>query len=217
MNKNIKTYYKKRAKVYDQSMYFRDEPNRNKEIVEITKIVKKIFKDKNIIEVACGTGYWTQITSEVAKKIKATDAVREMINIAETKKYSCPVDFEISDASKLSYKNKAFDAGLANFWFSHMLKADIPKFLKEFHRVLKSGSIVFLCDNVFHKDPFETPFVEEEENGFRIRKLDGKRYKVIKNYYLKDELVKIFSSYAKNSKVNIVTGKWAWWAWYKTK
>ncbi len=217
MNKNIKTYYKKRAKVYDQSMYFRDEPNRNKEIVEITKTVKKIFKDKNIIEVACGTGYWTQIVSGVAKKIKATDAVGEMINIAETKKYSCPVDFEISNATKLSYKNKLFDAGLANFWLSHMYRKNVPKFLKKFHRVLKSGSIVFLCDNVFHNDPFETPFIEEKGDGFRIRKLDNQEYKVIKNYYRKSDLIKLFSPYARNSNINIVIGKWAWWVWYETK
>jgi ubiquinone/menaquinone biosynthesis C-methylase UbiE len=148
MKTNIKTYYKNRASVYEESMYFKNEPNRLKEAKKIDVLLRKLFRQKEIIEVACGTGYWTNVLSTVAKNIKATDAVEEVINIAKNKKYSCAVDFKISDASSLSYQDKTFDGGVACFWFSHMLRKDISKFLREFNRVLKSGSMVFLCDNV---------------------------------------------------------------------
>lgn len=213
MKTNIKTYYKDRAPIYDSSMYFRNEPGRIDDVKRIGALLKKLFKQREIIEVACGTGYWTGLLSGVAKKIKATDAVEEVLDIARNKKYSCPVDFEISDANKLAYVDKDFTGGVACFWFSHMLKKNTPKFLKEFHRVLKTGSIVFLCDNVLHKEDSE--LIQKGENTFRIRKIGDKKYKVIKNYYTEKMLKEIFRPYAKNAKVDIMFGKWAWAVWYE--
>ena len=87
MKTNIKTYYKNRASVYEESMYFKNESNRLKEVKKIDVLLGKLFRQKEIIEVACGTGYWTVVLSKVAKNIQATDAVKEVINIAKNKKY----------------------------------------------------------------------------------------------------------------------------------
>ncbi len=212
---NIKTYYKDRAPEYDKSMYFRNEPGRIEDAKKIDTILIKLFKQKEIIEIACGTGYWTGIISKVAKTIKATDAVQEVLELAKSKKYLCPVDFEIADANKLYYKNNSFTGGVACFWFSHILRKDITKFLKEFHRVLKSDSMVFLCDNVLHEENAE--LIKKGKDTFRIRKVGDKKYKVIKNYYTKEELEEIFGPYASNSKINMMFGKWAWAVWYKNK
>lgn len=215
MKTNIKTYYKNRASVYEKSMYLKNEVDRIREMKQIGSLLKKLFKQKEIIEVACGTGYWTEVVSRTAKNITATDAVKDVLDIARNKKYSCAVDFKISDASSLSYRDETFNAGVANFWFSHMLRKDIPKFLEEFHRILKSGSPVFLCDNV--PDTGDGILTKKDKDTFKIRELDGKKYKVIKNYFSAKMLKEIFSPYAKNSKVNIVIGKWAWWIWYEKK
>lgn len=213
--KDMKTYYKDRAKVYDQSMYFK-KPERNKEIKEMGKLQRKLFENKVVIEAACGPGYWTKIISKVAKKIFATDAINEVLNEARMKKYSCPVEFTAADAFDLPFKKESFDAGLANFWISHILKKDLKGFLNEFHNLLKPGSKLFFCDNV-NGQGTSGKFVKIANDTFRIRELNDNQYKVIKNYYTKKELIELFSPYARNSKVNVVIGKWAWWAWYETK
>ncbi len=213
---DIKKYYSQRVNVYDKSMYFKDEPIRKSEIAEMTKLITKLFKEKKVLEVACGTGYWTQIISKVAKEILATDLVEEVIEEAKKKKYECLVKFEINDALDLKVDNK-FNAGFAGFWFSHMLKSDLSKFLEEFHKNLEPGSIVFLSDNVKEDDPYEDSLITEGENTFRARNLDGQEFKVIKNYFNEVEFKKYFSPFAKDSNINIHIGKWAWWVWYETK
>ena len=51
------------------------------------------------------------------------------------------------DAYKLAFEENRFNAGLANFWFSHIPKKKINNFLLEFHRVLRPGSRVFITDS----------------------------------------------------------------------
>ena len=36
------------------------------------QILQEIFAEKNVFEIACGTGYWTQIISVTAKNILAS-------------------------------------------------------------------------------------------------------------------------------------------------
>lgn len=211
----MKTYYKDRAKVYDQSMYFK-RPERNKEIKEMGELMKKLFKNKVVIEAACGPGYWTEIISKTAKKIFATDAINEVLVEARMKKYYCPVEFITTDAFDIPFKKEYFSAGLANFWISHILKKDLKRFLDGFHDLLKPGSKLFFCDNVTGQGT-SGKFIKRANDTFRIRELNDNQYKVIKNYYSKEELIELFSPYAKNSKVNIVMGKWAWWVWYEKK
>ena len=213
--KNMTTYYKDRAKAYDQSMYF-EKPERNKEIKEMEKLQKKWFENKTIIEVACGPGYWTEIISKKANKIFATDINNAMLDEARLKKFFCPVEFIAADAYDLPFRNEYFNAGFANFWISHLLRKDLKRFLNGFHDLLKPGSKVFFCDNVTGQGT-SGKFIKRDNDTFRIRLLNDKPYKVIKNYYSKEELTKIFSPYAKNSKVNIKMGNWAWWVWYEKK
>jgi hypothetical protein len=59
--------------------------------------------------------------------------------------------------------------------------------------------------------------IQKGKDTFRIRKVDDKEYKVIKNYYTEDMLKEIFSPYAKDAKINIMFGKWAWAVWYEKK
>ena len=56
---NLKEYYSKRAKEYD-AVYRRNIPVRIKEQEYIRKEIARLFKDKYVLELACGTGYWTK-------------------------------------------------------------------------------------------------------------------------------------------------------------
>ena len=143
-------YYSKRAQEYEQ-IYYRDDPVRQNEQNEISKEIKKIFYNKNALEVACGTGFWTVFLSETAKKIVATDNSNEVLKIAQSKSYKCPVIFQKCDAYNLPFSVSSFDGGLANFWFSHIPKDKIGLFLNGFHRVLSNQAIVFIADNVFNE------------------------------------------------------------------
>lgn len=213
----MKDYYAKRVKEYEE-IYHRDDPVRQAELLLISKTIKRIFKDKKVLEIACGTGYWTKILSESADSILATDKVSEVIEMAKTKKYKCPVTFRIADTYNLPFQKATFTGGLANLWFSHIPKSKIDSFLKGFHRVLGTGSVVFMADNIYIPGiGGELVHKNGDENTYKLRKLkDGSEYLILKNYFNLKELAQIFRKHSPNfTEKNIFYGKCFWYVFYR--
>jgi trans-aconitate methyltransferase len=207
-------YYSKRASEYEQ-IYHRDDPVRQSELAKIKNLVRNSFRNKSVLEIACGTGYWTEAVSKSAKNITAVDCSAEMLAIAKAKKLK--TDFIIDNAYSLKNVIGSFNAGLANFWFSHIPKNKMITFLNTFHIKLQPRSVIIMADNILDKE-FGGELIEKEndENTYKIRNLkDGNQYQIIKNYYSKDELNSIFKEYS--SEIKIHFGKYYWWIKYKTK
>ena len=73
-----------------------------------------------------------------------------MLAIARSKTLPADkVEFRQGDAYALDSVPGPFDAGLANFWFSHLPKSRIDEFLTTFHARLVRGAVVFMADNVY--------------------------------------------------------------------
>lgn len=215
----ITEYYSKRVKEmenYYESIYHRDDPVRQDEQKDITKAIKKYFPGRKVLEIACGTGYWTTFLSETAKSIVAIDTSDKVLKVAKSKPYKCKTTFQKENAYKLSFANEEFDAGLANFWFSHISKEKIKSFLDNFHRVLKDKAVVFMCDNIFNEGigGMLVKGKKGDDNTYKIRTLeDGKKYKILKNYYSKEQIVDILGK-----DVNLVDtcfGKCFWYVCYE--
>ena len=51
-------YYRDRAQEYEQ-IYYRDNPERRQEIADEVARLQKLVAGKKVLELACGTGYWT--------------------------------------------------------------------------------------------------------------------------------------------------------------
>src|SRR3954470_5950303 len=95
MNSDLISYYRDRANEYEK-IYFK--PERQKDLVASTTILQDIFAGKNVLEIACGTGYWTEKISVTASSVHATDINKEVIEIARQKKYpNNNVTFEQKD------------------------------------------------------------------------------------------------------------------------
>jgi ubiquinone/menaquinone biosynthesis C-methylase UbiE len=166
-----------------------------------------------VIEVACGTGWWTRILSESANSIVATDLGEEVMKIAKEKEYGCPVTFKKEDAYDLSFQDSSFDGGLAFSWFSHIPLNLIDSFLTEFHRVLGKSSRVFIADNVYVQGiGGELERKEGDPNTYKIRFLkDGGVFTIVKNYYSVEDLVDIFERHVEGfSEDNVRHGNCFW-------
>jgi len=61
----MKLYYSERAKEYEK-VYFRDDAIRQQEQLMISGKLESVFREKNVLEVACGTGFWTPFASEMS-------------------------------------------------------------------------------------------------------------------------------------------------------
>jgi hypothetical protein len=141
-----------------------------------------------------------------------------MLNIARQKAYpSQNVRFLLADAYGLDTVPGSFDAGLANFWISHVPRAKLDAFIRGFHERLGEGSLVFMIDNL------NTPghggeFVSEPNSAdtFKLRELsDGSVHKIIKNYFEECELVELLEPHSRN--LSIETATYYWWLTYSVR
>jgi len=208
----INKYYSHRANEYE-AIYNRDDPIRQEEQSRIHHELELIFKDKSVLEIACGTGYWTKTISKAADKVLAIDYSQEVIEVAKSKNINA--EFIVDDAFSLSKVEGIFDGGCANFWFSHIPKNKIKIFLETFHGKLEKGSSVFMADNIFIDGVGgELIYKSGDENTYKLRALeDGSRYEILKNYYTKKELEYLFKLYSTN--LEITFNKCFWWIKYK--
>lgn len=214
----MQEYYAKRALEYED-IYHRQDQERQAEQTFIAQAIQRSLAGRTVLEVACGTGYWTQFLSETATRIVATDITKEVLHIARSKTYKCPVSFQRHDAYNLGISSGLFiDGGLANLWFSHVPKAQIGSFLEEFHRTLRSGAIVFMADNVYVDGVGgDLVTIPGDENTYKDRTLkDGTKSLILKNYYQPEALTTLFQEYDPNfSLIDVNYGKCFWWLAYQ--
>lgn len=213
LDHNLKEYYSKRAQEYDE-IYHRNIPDRLKEQEYIGKKIQKLFNGKYVLEVACGTGYWTNYLARSARKILATDINQEMLEIAQKRIHDESIQFLISDAYALPISVPSFTGAMANFWFSHIPKNKIRRFLTMLHQRLAPNSLVVFVDNIYNERVGGKLIAKKDGNSYKVRKLtNGSIYAILKNYYSKEELKKIFSQHSKE--VDIRYLKYFWLVAYK--
>ena len=156
--------------------------------------LKAEFAGRSVIEVACGTGYWTQVVATTAQEVLATDAVPEMLELAKRRQYSREnVEFLLSDAYSLAGVRRDWSAGFNFQWFSHIPKSRVAPFLEQFHARLTAGSRVVFGDNL---DEGSDP--DEEGNLYQVRSCPGiPDQRIIKNCPSESALEEVLRPWAK--------------------
>ena len=175
-------YYRRRAREYE-AIYAK--PERQADLAWLRSHIPERLAGRRVLEIACGTGYWTVLAAARARSIVATDAAEEPMRIAMSKDYAgANVRFEIADAFALGEDLGSFDAALAIFWWSHIPLARIGEFLASLHGRLAPGARVVLMDNVYVAGS-STAISERDAEGntYQRRQLaDGSENRVLKNF-----------------------------------
>lgn len=183
----LQAYYSSRAREYD-GVY--SKPERQDDLRKIEHWLPRVFAGRAMLEVACGTGYWTQFLAPAAARVTALDASSETLEIAKSRAANASVNFLVGDAYRLPVRSAAFDGAFAGFWISHVPRSRIPEFLGEFHRTLAGGARVVFLDNRYVEGS-STPIAETdgEGNTYQLRRLsDGTTHRVLKNFPSEREL-----------------------------
>ncbi len=177
----LQSYYSARAREYD-SVYLK--PERQADLREIEQWLPSVLSGATVLEVACGTGYWTQFIAPVAVAIVAVDSAPETLRIAEQRVSGSSVEFLVGDAYALSPPNRTFNAAFAGFWFSHVPLERQREFLLGLNAVLQPGAKVVLLDNLMVEGS-SSAITEQDADGntYQSRKLhDGSTHQVLKNF-----------------------------------
>jgi demethylmenaquinone methyltransferase/2-methoxy-6-polyprenyl-1,4-benzoquinol methylase len=193
-------YYDKRTPEFDR-IY--EIPERQKDIGEMKELVRRTFAGHDVLEIACGTGYWTEVISQSAKSITAIDVNAAPIKAGQSRTYRCPVAFRVGDAFDVqTTANEKHTGAFASGWWSHIPKSDLKTFLLKLHRVLQPHALVVFLDNVFAAGlggPASTPIsrTDAEGNTWQKRKISsGEQFEIIKNFPTKNEVEQLLADVA---------------------
>ena len=197
---SLKQYYAARAREYER-IYAK--PERQADLARLKEMLPPTFADCRVLEVACGTGYWTQFLVGTAKSIIAVDANPETLEVAAEKSWPAGrVHFKTADAYSLPGELGTFDAAFAGFWWSHVLLRDRPRFLRSLDARLAPGARVVILDNLLvagsstaisHRD--------DDGNTYQRRRLDdGSEHVVLKNFPSEAELNADIAPYGCNTR-----------------
>ncbi len=195
----MKAYYKERAPIYDRVYSY---PERQEDLRFLEKYIPDQFASLNIIEVAAGTGYWTQFISRKADSILATDATIETLVQIQQRPLINRVQTQVVDAYSIGQLPQKFDGVFAGLWLSHVPIQRMKEFLDSMHKVLSSGAIVVLLDNSLAQCiRLPITYTDEVGNTYQDREFDdGTVHRVLKNFPSKVDLIEVTSARGNNHK-----------------
>jgi ubiquinone/menaquinone biosynthesis C-methylase UbiE len=204
----LEDYYRSRAPEYDR---FYQRVERQNDLARLKAWLTDHVRGRTILEVAAGTGYWTEVAAPVCKAMTATDAVQETLAFAAERRLGSNVELLTADAYCLPQFTTPFDAGMAHFWWSHVEKQRQQAFLSQFMNCLEPDALVLMIDQTYVEGicPVVSRY-DEWQNRYELRTLqNGTTYEIVKNYPTDDELRASFAQFGKDVRIMRLDHFWA--------
>ena len=188
----MKRYYRDRAAEYDQWFYrqgrFDAGPEANArwyaEAEEVYVALDALRVTGDVLELAPGTGIWTERLVHTADSITAVDASPEMVEINRARVSSDKVRYVLADLFTWQ-PDRRYDAVCFGFWLSHVPLERLDAFLASVAAALRPGGQLFFVDNRGRLvGDSSAPHVVEAGTQVETRRLnDGREYQIVKNYH----------------------------------
>ncbi len=209
MSDRLAEYYARRAAEYER-IYAK--PERQSDLALLRSLVARELGGRDVVEIACGTGYWTSVLAPGARSVTATDLATETLAIAHGKTFPPGrVRLVLADAYRPEEIDGRFDALFAGFWWSHVPRAALPGFLQAWHLRLGAGAQVLFVDNRYVEGS-STPIARVDAAGdtWQLRRLDdGSEHEVLKNFPTAEELRAAVGRGARAVTITVLRYYWA--------
>jgi SAM-dependent methyltransferase len=210
----LAAYYARRAAEYER-IYAK--PERQADLAVLKARIGKLFAGKRVLELACGTGYWTQVIAAGAAQVTAIDVNEEVLRIARTKNYAEKnVSILPGDCYAPPDFRRVHDVLFAGFWWSHVPLESMDRFLEKAVRSIAPGALIAFLDNRYVEGS-STPVSRRDAQGnsYQTRKLDdGSTHEVLKNFPEESALIQRASRHGWGAHVDLLPHFWllTWWA-----
>jgi 2-polyprenyl-3-methyl-5-hydroxy-6-metoxy-1,4-benzoquinol methylase len=169
-------YYRRRANEYDLTAYGDLSAAR----ARIARLVAEMRPTGSVLEIACGTGLWTQALAGPAGTVTAIDAAPEVVEIARDRVRSGNVRFEVADVFAWD-TGARFDVIFFSAWLSHVPMSRFEQFWQTLRALLaENGRVLFIDEHVDERE--KEAYVEGREEIVERRLRDGSTFHVIKNF-----------------------------------
>ena len=183
-------YYAKRATEYER-IYAK--PERQRDLAALKVRIRKMLSGRRVLELACGTGYWTEVFAPVAGEVTALDVNEEVLEIARAKSFPPGrVQFMRADCHAPPDLGRRHDALFAGFWWSHVPLQRLDGFLSTSVGAVAPRALIAFLDNRYVQGS-STAIARRDAQGnaYQLRPLDdGSTHEVLKNFPSEGELIK---------------------------
>ncbi len=169
-------YYRCRAGEYDVTAYGDVAAFR----ARIARLVAIMRPAGRVLEMACGTGLWTEALAGWADTVVAIDAAPEMVATARGRVRSGNVRFEVADVFSWTTEHR-FDVIFFAAWLSHVPMSRLEQFWQMLRRPLAEGGRVLFVDEPIDVREKEA-YVPGMDEIVERRLNDGRAFRVVKNF-----------------------------------
>jgi SAM-dependent methyltransferase len=182
MNDNLIDYYQKRALEYDK-VYL--NPAEQDDLMEAAALFQSWFL-RSVLEIACGTGYWTEKIAETATTVYATDVNENVIALAKARQTGKNIQYAIADMYDFQLDQR-YNGLFGGFIWSHIPIQNLDALFQQLKQNLEPGSVVAFIDSKpvagTNHDLANISQTDAHGNTFQTRKLeDGSTHLVLKNF-----------------------------------
>jgi SAM-dependent methyltransferase len=175
------SYYRGRAAEYDATSY-RDLGFARQ---RIEQVLADLAPAGRILELACGTGMWTQALARWTDDLTALDSAPEAIAIARAR---CPDSVQFAETDLFNWRaDGSYDTVFIGFFLSHVPSARLDALMDEVGRAVAPGGRVLIVDEHIGVDRPEQRLPGDPEVATRTL-ADGSAHRLIKVFLDPDEL-----------------------------
>jgi protein-L-isoaspartate O-methyltransferase len=169
-------YYRRRAGEYDVTAYGDVAAARER----IARLVGLLRPSGQVLEIACGTGLWTEALARVADTVVAIDAAPEAVAIARDRVGSGNVTFEVADVFSWTAADR-YDVIFFSAWLSHVPTSRLEQFWVMLRGLLaEDGRVLFIDEHVDERE--KEAYVPGADEIVERRLRDGRAFRVVKNF-----------------------------------
>ena len=210
----LAAYYAQRAAEYER-IYAK--PERQADLARLRQRIGRLAAGRRVLELACGTGYWTEVMAAGASQVTAIDLNDEVLKIARTKRYAPGrVRFIAGDCYAPPVADRSHDLLFAGFWWSHVPLGRLDSFLESALSCVAPGAMLAFLDNRYVAGS-STALSRRDAagNSYQPRVLDdGSTHEVLKNFPAESELIRRASRSGWGANVDLLEHYWllSWWA-----
>jgi 2-polyprenyl-3-methyl-5-hydroxy-6-metoxy-1,4-benzoquinol methylase len=175
-------YYRRRAGEYDVTAYGDVAAAR----AHIVRLVAEMRPAGSVLEIACGTGLWTEALAGWADTVTAIDVAPEMVAVARGRVRSPNVSFEVADVFSWDSGTR-FDVIFFSAWLSHVPASRLGQFWQLLRNLLAgNGRVLFIDEHIDERG--KEAYVAGRDEVVERRLRDGSTFRVIKNFVDPQEL-----------------------------
>ncbi len=213
-------YYRARAGEYDEWFYRLGRYDRGAELNQawfdavgiLMQALQQVGQPEQTLELACGTGIWTQQLASISQQVTALDASLEVMNLNRAKLRYANVRFQQLDIFNWE-PDREYDLVFFSFWLSHVPPVQLKAFLTKVWCALKPGGQVFMIDSLPEPTSSATNHAPYDDTGiYHQRKLnDGQEFTIFKVFYEPSNLEQTLAECGIQAAVK-TAGRYFWYA-----